>query len=375
MRTTVILLLILFTMVPARAQLYVGIETGSPEPMYVSDLSGFPDVTWEPFHVINVSGAAARPDGVVYVCNGAFTTDLYEIEPGGSPVYLCTLDEDIAGMAFGRGNLYGYSNYADPQGIYQIDPSTGATELVLDVYSGTGFRFFALDYNPDDDLFYGYTEYGTSGLYSINIDTGEMIHIVGTIPASNGQGRGLAVGDDIVYLTATRGDDGIPYYAYDLSQGIGGEWVAFDNPYPDFHSTGGAAWIGGQDPLEADTSELSAAAGGTINFTLQAGDDFSGRRYVLLATTSGTEPGTLLPGGLATIPLNRDWLTDFIIGNLSRPAFDTFLGSLDGSGSAAAYLTVPPLQQGWVGTTLHFAYAVMGPWDFASNAVAVEIVQ
>ena len=107
MRTTVLLLLFFLTAVPAMAQLYVGIETGAAEPMYFSDLTGFPSVTWNSFHAIDVSGAAARPDGTLYVCNGAFTTDLFEIAPGGNPVQLSTVDKDISGMAFGRGRLYG----------------------------------------------------------------------------------------------------------------------------------------------------------------------------------------------------------------------------------------------------------------------------
>ena len=70
-----------------------------------------------------------------------------------------------------------------------------------------------------------------------------MIHLAGTIPATNGQGRGLAVGNNTVFLTATRGDDDIPCFAYDIAKGAGGEWAGFPNPYPDYHSTGGAAWI------------------------------------------------------------------------------------------------------------------------------------
>ena len=229
---------------PAIAQLYVGIETGSAQPMRVSDLSGFPVVTWSNFHAIEVSGAAATPDGTLYVCSGAFTTNLYRILPGGNPVFMSQIDKDMSALAFGRGQLYGYSNYADPKGIYQINPATGATTLAVDVYTSTGFRFFAMDYNPVDDLMYGYTEYGVTGLYSINLDTGEMLKIASPFQASNTQGRGMAVGNNTVYVTATRGDDGIPFFAYDLSQGTDGNWVGFNNAYPDSHSTGGAAWVG-----------------------------------------------------------------------------------------------------------------------------------
>lgn len=242
--TAVVTVMASFAATSASAQLYVGIETGSAQPMRVSDLSGFPDVSWTNFHSIEVSGAAATPEGTLYVCHGAFSTDLYRILPGQNPAYLCRIDKDMSALAFGRGRLYGYSNYADPKGVYEIDLATGVTTLAVDVYTGTGFRFFALDYNPVDDLLYGYTEYGDSGLYSIDIDTGEMVKIADPFPASNTQGRGMAVGNNTVYVTATRGDDGIPFFAYDLSQGLNGSWVGFDNAYPDSHSTGGAAWVG-----------------------------------------------------------------------------------------------------------------------------------
>jgi len=236
----------------AQAQrLFVGLE--SDEPVTRStDLSGFPDVVYEDHFAFDVSGAAATPEGLLYLCNGAFTTKLYASTLEGPPQLLATLSEDITAMAFGRGNLYGYSNYADPKGIYEIDTTTGACTLVLDVHTGTNFRFFALDYNPVDDLFYGYTEYGDSGLYSINIDTGIMTKIADTIPAANGQGRGMAVGNNTVYLTATRGDDGIPFFAYDLTQGLRGQWEPFTNAYPNYHSTGGSAWIPDPYPCPAD---------------------------------------------------------------------------------------------------------------------------
>lgn len=242
-----VIFLVLTFFLLAEGTLFVGIESDGVSTFY-SDMTGFPNVNWSSNYACEVSGAAATPDGTIYLIEGAFTTHLYTATLASSPVQICTISEDMSALAFANGTLYGYSNYADPKGIYSIDTTTGAATLVLDVYSGTGFRFFALDYNPQDGLFYGYTEYGSSGLYSINIDTGEMLQLAGTIPATNGQGRGMAVGDNTVYLTATRGDDGIGYFAYDLAQGAGGNWVEFPNPYPNHHSTGGAAWISDQAP-------------------------------------------------------------------------------------------------------------------------------
>ena len=237
----IFILVISFNLI-AEGTLFVGLEGSSPS-TFTTDMTGFPNVNWTSGYSFDVSGAAAKPDGTIYIIEGAFTTHLYETTLTSTPQQICTISEDMSALAYGDNALYGFSNYATPKGIYSIDPASGAATLVLDVYTGYGYRFFALDYNPLDSLFYGYTEYGASGLYSINIVTGDMIQLTGSIPASNGQGRGMAVGNNTVYLTATRGDDGIPYFAYDISQGVGGSWVEFPNPYPAYHSTGGACWI------------------------------------------------------------------------------------------------------------------------------------
>jgi|GEM_PF-1019862 len=134
-----------------------------------------------------------------------------------------------------------------------------------------------------------------------------------------------------------------------------------------------AGWPG-VETLKSDTDQISASSGGSVDFDLDAGHLYAGREYILVATMSGTTPGTLLPGGLATIPINRDWLTDFVLGHLGHNYFTNFHGNLDNDGLAAAQLNTGTLQPSWVGSTLHFAYATANPWDFASNAVAATIV-
>jgi len=258
-------LLGLLTLPAAHAQrLFVGLEGSPIQPTKSSDLSGFPEVTWTNHFSFDVSGAAATPEGLLYLCNGAFTTRLYSSTLAGPPQQLCTISVDAHALAYGRGTLWGFSNYADPKGIYAIDPATGVATLVLDVYTGTSFRFFGLDYNSVDDKLYGYTEYGVSGLYRIDIDTGEMTFIASPIPASNSQGRALAVGNNTVYIAATRGDESIPLFAYDLSQGVGGQWVGFTQPYPNHHSTGGATWI--PDPMAGVGGPRSFDAGPQLRF-------------------------------------------------------------------------------------------------------------
>lgn len=313
------LLLGLILVISTRAhgqRLFVGLEGSSTPPTCSSDLSGFPDVSWENHFVFDISGAAATPAGLIYLCNGSFTTELYAATLANYPEHLCTTGVDLHALAFGRGTLWGYSNYASPKGIYAIDPSTGDATLVLDVYTGTSYRFFALDYNPVDDLLYGYTEYGNAGLYAINIDTGEMTRLAGTIPAANGQGRGLAVGNHTVYLTATRGDDDIPHFAYDLSQGPGGTWVGFTNPYPDYHSAGGAAWIpepfsGIQgDALSAPTGLRWEAVGPNpaagpvgLNFYLPT----PGAAHLAMHDAAGRRVATVFAGVLQSGPHAVHW--------------------------------------------------------------------
>jgi hypothetical protein len=88
---------------------------------------------------------------------------------------------------------------------------------------------------------------------------------------------------------------------------------------------------------------------------------------------SGTDPGTPLPGGITTLPLNWDVFTDFVIALINTPVFLNFLGTLDVTGCAAAQMNAPPIP-GFSGVTMHYAYALNNPWDFVSNPVAIEIV-
>jgi hypothetical protein len=256
----------------AAQRLFVGLED-SRLPTRTTDLSGFPDVTYTDHFAFEVNGATARPDGLIYLCNGPFSSKLYTSTLEGPPRFATNIGVDVHGLGYGRGRLFGFSNFSSPMGIYEIDTDSGAATLRVDT-SREGFRFFALDFNARDGLLYGYTEYGDSGLYSIDPDTGEMTKIVRPPPNVNGQGRALAVGRNTVFLAATRGDEGEPCFAYDLSQGRNGQWVGFTNPYPLHHSTGGAAWIPGDCPSDlngdgkvdqADLATLLAAFGWTAD--------------------------------------------------------------------------------------------------------------
>jgi hypothetical protein len=123
---------------------------------------------------------------------------------------------------------------------------------------------------------------------------------------------------------------------------------------------------------------ISARDGGIVNFTLLGGLSNANRNYLLLGGVSGTEPGTLLPGGLATLPLNLDYFTFFVFSMLNTPLFMDFMGQLDNDGNAKAQfntLDTGIVSPGCVGVILYWAYGVYAPWDCASNAVEVEIVE
>jgi len=135
----------------------------------------------------------------------------------------------------------------------------------------------------------------------------------------------------------------------------------------------GADEFVGIHPLEADVFVVYGITGGKIEFTLTGRLNNSGRNYIIVGGITGTIPGIPLPGGLETLRLNWDAVTDFILAWINTPVFWNFSGTLDASGTAFAQLNAPPVP-GLVGTTMYYAFALNNPWDFVSNPVAVEIV-
>lgn len=135
----------------------------------------------------------------------------------------------------------------------------------------------------------------------------------------------------------------------------------------------GALNCTGLSLLETDLSQLSGNTGGQVNFTLNGGAHNANLPYTLLGSLSGTEPGTPLPGGLVTLPLNRDWFFNYVLTHLNTSMFTDFQGTFDAAGEANAQLNAPPVPT-YIGSTGQFAYVVGPPWSEASNAVAIEIV-
>jgi len=128
----------------------------------------------------------------------------------------------------------------------------------------------------------------------------------------------------------------------------------------------------GDHLMEADNFKILSSTGGVSNFTLSAGVGNAGRNYILLACISGTNPGVLAPGNLATLPLNPDSLTSTMINYLNSPMFTDFMDVLDPLGDATAtFNTMGPIAVS--GYTVSFAAALQRPIDFVTNPINIQI--
>ena len=119
---------------------------------------------------------------------------------------------------------------------------------------------------------------------------------------------------------------------------------------------------------------VSIATGGRVTLDLVAGTANANRKYWIAGTLSGTSPGTDLGNGL-TAPLNWDSFMDWSIRKVNGPVFNNFSGTLDANGSAAAVLdTLGPVSASYSGLTMHFAFILLKPLDFVSNAIPVALL-
>lgn len=133
--------------------------------------------------------------------------------------------------------------------------------------------------------------------------------------------------------------------------------------------------------LVADTMERSTTSGQReVLFSLHGGQANAGRTYLLLASFDGSTPGTALPGGAVTLPLNFDYLTDLSIIYTNSTIFQDFSGALDAGGNATSLLWLGRLvdDPSFIGSVLTFAWLTWPGsgygFDFASNAWDVELV-
>ena len=114
-------------------------------------------------------------------------------------------------------------------------------------------------------------------------------------------------------------------------------------------------------PLNSDTTAISASTGGVQTLYVSTGGGFGGDLYAVLASDAGTAPGIALPGGLI-LPLNPGpaFLQSVTMPNLGP--LGNSLGTLNPLGLAVATITVPGgLPPSAVGATYDFAFATADP--------------
>ena len=127
--------------------------------------------------------------------------------------------------------------------------------------------------------------------------------------------------------------------------------------------------------LHASQLAFDASAPVDVDFTLDLGPAAAGQPYVLLASFSGTAPGTPLGDPLATIvPLNQDALTNYMLANPGPPLFPGSLGFLDPAGRATAGLTAPAASFiPFIGQSSDWAALTLFQPHLVSNPVRVDI--
>lgn len=140
-------------------------------------------------------------------------------------------------------------------------------------------------------------------------------------------------------------------------------------------SIGQVRHFDGRGPLYATTNTLSAATGGTVQYTLDAGAGNTDRFYAMFASVSGTSPGIPLYQDVV-LPINWDLFTEILISLYGTAVCTGFSGNLNASGQGTAILdTLTPLPPDSAGTVMSFAFCLWDPpRDFASNGLNILIV-
>ncbi len=121
--------------------------------------------------------------------------------------------------------------------------------------------------------------------------------------------------------------------------------------------------------LQASPSTAPATGGVTQNLAIDLGPAHAGELYIVLATSSGTEPGTLSPIGPQVIPLNWDPFTQLSFDYPNSTAWVNSLGFLDGQGTANAAFVLPPGLFYLQGLLLHHAATTIDLATFTTTGV------
>jgi Tol biopolymer transport system component len=306
------------------------------------------------------------PDGskIAFMSEVNGNKDIYVMDADGSNVVRLTYDPaiDMRPDWFADGERLVFNSERDGYWeVYSINADgTDLTNITNTPLVGEVFPRLS----PDNTKIVYFNYPGGGDLYVMNIDGTDVTQLT-THPAVDESPCWSPDGTQIAFQSSRSGNFEIYVMNTD---GSNQTRLTFNYPgdfWPD--------WSPRVDELVCDHSEVSAALGGEVRFSLLAGLINSKREYLLLGSTSGTSPGYPLPGGYAVLPLNWDAFTAAICTGINLPVFSDFLGLLDITSRRQAFLNIPPLSPAFIGTEMHFAYTLGDPFDFVSNPVLIEI--
>jgi hypothetical protein len=124
--------------------------------------------------------------------------------------------------------------------------------------------------------------------------------------------------------------------------------------------------------LTSDVASLSAAAGGTVAFSLFGPAEVPPPEYLLLASVSGTSPG--IPVANVVVPLNLDSVVLLSWALRNGATFVNTDGVLAGDGTQSAQFVAKAGQlTPLIGLELDFAWFTYAPVTFASNPLVVSV--
>jgi uncharacterized repeat protein (TIGR01451 family) len=222
-----------------------------------------------------------------------------------TPTFVTTLGQQFVGMAFdsAANKLYAYSNVTATEGIYEIDPLTGAQTLVLALNSA--FDMGGFDYDPTTDAFYG-TNDSTSastpgrGLIKFTKPLATAVPtFVAAYPGTDTDVDGLACNGGIAYLINDTNTQGI--YVYNLATNSYG--TALTTTYGTNATFSGGAWATGMviDPgagganvaitISDSPDPLTIPPGGQITYNVTVNN--FGPDAANNVTVNGTLPGNV----------------------------------------------------------------------------------
>jgi hypothetical protein len=137
-----------------------------------------------------------------------------------------------------------------------------------------------------------------------------------------------------------------------------------------------APLVGADGQIAGTPAQVSLATGGTQTLSIDFGPAYAGRKYAVLGSASGFNPGLKLQGH--PIPLNLDSYTLLTLQNPNSLLLMNSFGTLGPAGTAQTIFGLPPgLPPALAGLVLHHAALAASP-PFAilgvSNAAPVKLV-